>query len=335
MNAAIFPKEGMAAKRFERRIYPMVLKGKAAVVTGAGRGIGREVAIILAAEGAKVVAVDPGGARDGGGRDTTPVDDLVKQIKAKGGEAMAAYESVSDFAAAERIIKSCKDKFGSVDILYNGAGVLRERMIFNMSEDDWDTVISVHLKGTFNMCRHACVVMREQRSGRIINVTSDAWRGTIGQSNYAAAKAGIVGLTRSIAREMGRLGVTCNALCPLAATRMTMNDAVIAGFKKRMEIGVITKERYEELMAMPGPEFIAPGVAFLASDAAAELNGQVFGIYGGRVYLYSEPVAIKELAKEDQKTPWKVETLMNMVPKTILTGYVNPAPKVAEEGKKK
>ncbi len=312
----------------------MVLKGKAAVVTGAGRGIGREVALVLAAEGAKVVAVDPGGARDGGGRDTTPVDDLVKEIKAKGGEAVASYESVADFAAAERIIKTCKDKFGSLDILYNGAGVLRERMIFNMTEDDWDTVISVHLKGTFNMCRHACVIMREQNSGRIINVTSDAWGGGVGQCNYSAAKAGIVGLTRSIAREMGRLGVTCNALCPLAATRMTVNDAVKAGFKKRLDIGVISKERYDELMNMPGPEFIAPAVGFLASDAAADLNGQVFGIYGGRVYLYSEPVPVKELVEEDQTHPWKVESLMKLVPKTLMTGYVNPAPKISDEGKK-
>jgi len=303
------------------------LAGKSAIVTGGGRGIGREVALYLAAEGAKVVVVDPGGARDGSGTDISPADEVVKAIKDKGGEAFPCGESVASFAAAERIVKLCRDTFGKVDILYNGAGVLRERMIFNMSEEEWDSVISVHLKGTFNMCRHACVVMREQKYGRIINVTSDAWRGTVGQCNYGAAKAGIVGLTRAIAREMGRSGVTCNAVCPLAQTRMTMDDGVKAGMKKRMEGGIITRERYDELMAMPGPEFIAPAVAWMASDAAADFNGQVLGSYGGRVYLYSNPEAVKELIKEDPSTPWKLDDLIKSIPKALLAGYTNPAPK--------
>ncbi len=309
------------------------LSGNSAIITGAGRGIGREVALLMAKEGANVVVVDPGGAREGGGRDASPADGVVKEIGALGGNAVASYESVADFAAAERIIKLCKDRFGAVDILFNGAGVLRERMIFNMTEEDFDVVISVHLKGSFNMCRHASVVMKEQKSGRIINVTSDAWRGTVGQSNYGAAKAGIVGLTRAVARELGRLGVTCNALCPLASTRLTVTPEVMAGFKKRYEGGMITRDRYEELTHMPGPEHIAPLAVFLASDASADLNGQVIGAYGGRVYLYSEPVPVKELAKEDQTMPWDPETLMTQIPKTIMVGYVNPAPKAPQEKK--
>lgn len=310
------------------------LEGKSAIITGAGRGIGREVALLMAREGAKIVVVDPGVARDGGGRDTSPADNVVKEIKDLGGQAIASYESVSDFRTSENIVKSCKEAFGRVDIVFNAAGVLRERMIFNMTEEDFDVVISVHLKGTFNMCRHASVIMKEQRSGRLINVTSDAWRGSVGQANYSAAKAGIVGLTRSIAREMGRLGVTCNALCPLAGTRMTMTPEVVAGWRKRMETGLITRERFEELTHMPGPEHIAPLAVFVASEASQDLNGQVIGAYGGRVYLYSEPVQVKELVKEDQTKPWEPEALMNMIPKTIMVGYVNPAPKAPQEAEK-
>ena len=306
---------------------PMNLEGKSAIVTGGGRGIGREVALYLAAEGANVIVVDPGGARDGSGADTAPADDVAKEIEKLGCEAVPCYESVSDFAAAQRIVNLCKDKFGKVDILYNGAGVLRERMIFNMSEEEWDTVILVHLKGTFNMCRHACVLMREQKYGRIINVTSDAWRGTVGQSNYGAAKGGIVSLTRAIAREMGRIGVTCNAIAPLAATRMTMDEGVKAGMKKRLEAGIITKERYDEIMGTPGPQYIAPLAAWLASDAASDFNGQVIGASGGRVYIYSNPEPIRELVKEDQKEPWKLDDLIKLIPPTLLVGYSNPAPK--------
>lgn len=211
--------------------------------------------------------------------------------------------------------------------MLNAAGVLRERMIYNLTEEDFDIVISVHLKGTFNMCRHASAIMKEQKSGRLINVTSDAWRGAVGQSNYSAAKAGIVGLTRSVARELGRLGITCNAMCPLASTRMTVTPEVLAGFKKRYEAGLITRERFEELTHIPGPEHIAPLAVFLASDASADLNGQVIGAYGGRVYLYSEPVAFKELVKEDQTKPWDPHFLMAHIPKTLMVGYVNPAPK--------
>lgn len=309
------------------------LKGKSGVITGAGRGIGREIALAMASEGANVVVADPGVARDGSGSAMGPADEVVADIKKKGGTALANYSSVVDFRAAESIIKSCVDSFGRIDFLVNCAGILRERMIWNMSEEEWDAVIAVHLKGTFNCSRHACVFMREQKAGRIINLVSDAWRGTVGQSNYGAAKGGIVSLTRAIAREMGRYGVTCNAMCPVAATRMTMTEEVKAGLKKRLEAGLISKEQYEGFANMGGPEYIPPLAIYLASDASANINGQVLHIERGRVAIYSEPVEIRAIYKSEAGGTWTVDDLEEDVPKTLLTGYVNPAPPVPE-GKK-
>ncbi|MFC1919563.1 SDR family NAD(P)-dependent oxidoreductase [Chloroflexota bacterium] len=302
-------------------------KGKNAIVTGAGRGIGREVALAFAGEGANVVVVDPGVARDGSGTDSAPADEVVQLIREMSGSAIPVHESVADFAAAERITKTCLDNFGSIDILFNGAGVLRERMVYNMSEDDWDSVVSVHLKGAFNMCRHVCVMMRQQKYGRIINVVSGAWLGVVGQCNYSAAKAGMVGLTRSIAREMGRYGATCNAISPGAATRMTVTEEVKAGWKKGLEMGALSKQDYDLLTDMPGPEYVPPAVLFLASDAAADINGQVLGIFGGRMSIYSEPTEARILAKDYRKHgPWTLDELKDLIPKNLLVGYVNPAP---------
>lgn len=304
----------------------MRLTGKAAIVTGAGRGIGKEIALALAAEGASVVVVDPGVARDGSGTDLAPADEVVNEIKSKGGTAIPDHRSVADFTAAEAIIQNCVDTFGKVDILVNCAGVLRERMIWNMTEDDWDTVLTVHLKGTFNMCRHACGRMREQRYGRIINFASDAWRGTVGQCNYGSAKGGIVSLTRAIAREMGRYGATANAVCPVAATRMTLDEGVKAGLKKRLEAGLITQDYYNMIMAMPGPEYVTPMTVYLATDAAANINGQVFHAEKGRVAIYSEPVEVRAIYKTVEDGMFRLDELEDAVPRTLLTGYVNPAP---------
>jgi len=302
------------------------LKGRAAVVTGAGQGIGREVALALVNEGASVVVVDPGVARDGSGVDFAPADRVVAEIREKGGTAVANYNSVTDFKAAEEIIKTCVDNFRKLDIVVNCAGVLRERMLWNMTEEDWGIVIAVHLNGTFNICRHASAKMREQKSGRIINFTSDAWRGTVGQSNYGAAKGGIVSLTRAIARELGRYGVTVNCVAPIAATRMTMTEEVRAGMKKRLDNGLITKEYYNSFINMPGPEFVSPMVIYLASDAAANINGQVFHMERGRAAIYSEPVEVRAIYKTVEGGMFRVEELEESVPKTLLTGYINPAP---------
>lgn len=310
------------------------LKGRNAVVTGAGRGIGREVSIELAKEGASVVVADPGVSRGGGGTDLAPADEVVLEIKKLGGKAVASHESVADFNAAEKMIKTCLENFGSVDILVNCAGILREKMVFNMTDDDWDSVVKVHLYGTFNTSRHACVYMRQQRFGRIINFTSDAWRGTVGQSNYGAAKAGIVGFTRSIAREMGRYGVTVNAIAPLAATRMTVTPEVRAGWVKRHEAGLITKTQLDALLNMPGPEWIPAMVCYLATDEAANINGQVFHVEAQRVSIYSEPVEIKSIFRNYEKDgKWTVEELIDIVPRTLLVGYVNPAPAQLPEKK--
>jgi NAD(P)-dependent dehydrogenase (short-subunit alcohol dehydrogenase family) len=303
------------------------LQGRNGVVTGAGRGIGREIALALAAEGAKLVVNDPGVSRMGTGTDVAPAEEVAAEIRKHGGAAVANYDSVTDFAAAEGIVKSCVDNFGRIDILVNCAGILRDRMVFNMSEEEWDIVLSVHLKGTFNMCRHASRWMREQRYGRIINVASAAWLGSTGQSNYSAAKGGTVSFTHSIALELGRYGVTCNCIVPMAATRMTLSDDVKAKFKMQLDSGAITKERYEELVSMPGPEFVAPAVVYLATDAAANINGLVVRSAGGTVGVYSEPSIAKIIHKNYRKEgPWTVDELADLVPKILLVGYVNPAP---------
>lgn len=297
------------------------LEGKNAVVTGAGRGIGREIALALAAQGAKVAVNDPGVGRDGTGSSTSPADEVVQIIKERGGVAVANYESVVDHAAAEKIIKACVDNFGRIDILCNLAGIARERMVFNLPEEDWDAVIGVHLKGTFNCTKFACIQMREQKGGRIVNTTSEAWRGTVGQANYAAAKGGIVSFTRSVAREMAKYGVTCNAICPGAATRMTLSDEVKEGFRKRYEAGLITKERLDLMLNMPGPEFVPPIVVYLATDEAGFISGKVFGCGGGLITLYSEPEPIKSISKDYAKEgPWTLDELMKIVPKELTAG---------------
>lgn len=300
------------------------LQSKNAVVTGGAGGIGTHICLALAAEGANVVVNDVGAARDGTDSSTEPVENVVNKVKKSGGIAVANYDSVVDFAGAERLIQSCVDTFGRIDILVNAHGNLRDKMIWNMSEDDWDSVIDVHLKGTFNTCRHACVRMRGQRYGRIISVTSDAWRGTVGHVNYGAAKGGVVSLTRSIAMEMGRYGVTANCFAPIAATRMTFDDEVKTGMKKRLESGLITKEQYERFMSMPGPEHIPPIVVYLATEEAGNINGQVFHIEKGRVGIYSEPTEVRMTFNGGEI--WDVGELITLVPASLLIGYANPAP---------
>jgi NAD(P)-dependent dehydrogenase (short-subunit alcohol dehydrogenase family) len=295
------------------------LKDRVAIVTGSGQGIGRAIAVALAEEGAKIVTNNRRPDTPGGDAETT-----AKQITDMGGQAVPFFGSVSDFELAGKLIQAAVDKFGRLDILVNNAGTDRPHMVWNMTEEEWDICVDSFLKGTFNCTRFACGVMREQKWGRIINTTSTAWLGTVGHCNYGAAKAGIVGLTRAVAREMGRYGVTCNAYAPTAATRFTVSEEIVAGFKKRYEAGLVTKERYEELTNPPSPETVTPFIVYLCTDEAADINGQMFDVTGGNIAIYSEPVKKKTISKEEGL--WTVEELVELVPKVLLEGYSNPSP---------
>jgi len=295
------------------------LKDRVAIVTGSGQGIGKAIALALAKEGAKVVTNNRRPGTEGGDAET-----VAKEIKNMGGKAVPFFGSVSEFDIAEKIVKTAVDSFSRVDILINNAGADAPRMVWNMTEEDWDRCVDSFLKGSFNCTRFACGLMREQRWGRIINTTSTAWLGAVGHCNYGAAKAGIVGLTRNVAREMGRYGVTCNAYAPTAATRFTLSEDVVAGFKKRYEAGLMTKERFEELTNPPSPETVTPFIVYLCTDEAADINGQVFDVTGGDIAIYSEPVKKKSILKREGL--WTVEELIKQVPRVLLEGYKNPAP---------
>jgi NAD(P)-dependent dehydrogenase (short-subunit alcohol dehydrogenase family) len=260
-----------------------VLDGKVAIVTGAGRGLGRDEALYLAKEGAKVVINDIGAGFDGAGNETGPADDVVKEIKALGSDAMASYCSVADYAAVGQMIQDTIKTFGQLNIVVNNAGILRDRMIFNMAEADFDQIVAVHLKGTFNLCQQVCAYWREQHkagnalNGRIINTVSDAGLlGNLGQSNYGAAKAGIAAFSNIIAMEMTRYGVTVNCIAPNARTRLT-TDATpqFAAFMQAPEEGF---DKFN-------PANMAPLVAYLASYKAADVTGECFRLIGNHVWL--------------------------------------------------
>ena len=294
-----------------------LLEGKVAVVTGAGRGIGKAIAVQMAEEGARVVVNDAGVGPDGAGHDDGPAEQVVAEIKDKGLTAVASYDSVATMVGGENIINSALDSFGRLDILVNNAGILRDRMIFNMSEEEWDDVIAVHLKGHFACIKPASVLMRQQRYGRIINFSSESglW-GNAGQANYGAAKSGVAGLTRVVARDLGRYGVTCNAIAPRAWTRLT---ATIPQQRRGSEPADAPEAGRLEQLA---PDFVAPMTCYLASDHAWNVNGQIFLVYAGTVALLAHPLPSRTIFKRGM---WTLDELSQMVPQ-MLEGVRNPAP---------
>ncbi len=270
----------------------MLLENRVAVVTGAGRGIGREIALCLASEGAKVVVNDVGASLDGEGAAAGPAAEVCKEIEALGGVAVPSNDSVSDFEGARRIIATATDAFGTIDILVNNAGIIRDKTLVKMDESDFDAVIAVHLKGTFNCTRHAAPIMKDQGYGRIVNISSSAGlRGNFGQTNYGAAKAGIMGMTFVWALELGRYGVTVNAMAPAGATRMT-------------------ESLYARSGAAPPPEadaaLNAPIIAYLASERAAHVNGQVLGRSDYAYTLFQTPRQIAWMWRDGGWTPSEV-----------------------------
>lgn len=308
----------------------MRLDGRVAIITGGARGVGFAIAQALAREGARLALMDPGGNKEGRPETGTPAEDAAAALREAGADAIAIAESVTDHEGCGRSVAACLSRWGRLDILINNAGVLRPKMVWNLAPEDWDAVVAVHLRGSYSMIHHASKAMREARSGRIVNMGSEAWRGTVGQANYGAAKGGIFSLTRAMARELGRYGITCNTVCPSAATRLTLDEAVKEGFRKRLAAGLITQARFEQVMNMGGPEQIAPFVAWLVSDAAAQVNGQAFRVEQGLVGIYNEPEVRATLTKAGGEL-FGFEELSEMVPRALLQGYVNPAPPEAEK----
>ncbi len=309
------------------------LEGKVAIVTGAGRGIGRGEALLLAEQGARVIVNDFGGSAAGDGGDRSPADEVVREIKKMGGDAAANYGNVASMADGEAMVKQALDTWGRLDILVNNAGILRDKMVFNMTEEEWDAVIAVHLKGHFTITKHAAMVFRQQRSGRIVSTSSESGLGNMGQANYSAAKEGIVGLTRTLALDLGRYGVTANAIRPRAATRLTLSPEMEAARVRRQQAAAAGNPVENTgvgdavgAISQMAPELIAPLVVYLCTDAAANINGRDFIVGGNEISLMSQPQRERTIYREGG---WTLDTLAAVFPGTLGAGVVNPQPPTA------
>ncbi|GHH06970.1 SDR family oxidoreductase [Streptomyces lanatus] len=279
------------------------LAGKVVAVTGAGRGIGRAVALAAAAEGARVVVNDYGVAMDGGSPTSEVASGVVKEIEAAGGEAVAVADDVSTMAGGQRIVDVALSSYGRLDGVVCVAGILRERMLFNMTEDEWDPVVATHLKGTFTVFRAASAVMRRQRAGTLIGFTSGNHQGSVSQANYSAAKGGIISLVRSAALGLHKYGVTANAVAPVARTRMSANVPM-------------------ELSEIGEPEDVAALVVYLLSDSAREygVTGQVYTVAGAKIAVWAQP---RELRAAYADGSWTAERIAEVLPGSV---GVDPMP---------
>jgi NAD(P)-dependent dehydrogenase (short-subunit alcohol dehydrogenase family) len=268
------------------------LEGKSIAVTGGGGGIGRAIALACAAHGANVVVADIGVGLAGEDPTSKVADAVVAEIVDAGGEAVAVAESVVTMEGGSSIVQAAVDNWGTIDGVVCVAGILRERMLFNMSEDEWDPVIETHLKGTFTVFRAASAIMRKQESGSLIGFTSGAFAGSVAQANYSAAKGGIVSLVRSAALGLHRYGVTANAIAPIARTRMSANVP-------------------QELAEMGDPEDVAPLVVYLLSDRARHITGQVYTAVGGKIAVWNQPHEVRAMYTDGRWTPEQIEARLS------------------------
>ena len=296
-----------------------VLNGKVGVVTGAGRGIGREICLSFAQEGAKVVVNDLGGDRDGSGEGRI-ADEVVKEIQDLGGEAVANYDSVGTVEGGENLFKTAIDAFGEMDFLVNNAGILRDRTLYNMEESDWDAIMEVHLKGHYNCTRPFVRYIRDENrlNCRILNMSSvSGLYGNFGQTNYGAAKAGIAGFSRSLALEVAKYKCTVNTISPGAATRLTIDLIEAAG------------REYDENDWTQGPEQIAPVVTWLCSEEAKDITSQIIHSQGGILGIMQQPAVIKSFTSDNL---WTIDQLNQLMPELIEAKKHHDA-EVEEKGK--
>lgn len=310
------------------------LEGRVAIVTGAGRGIGRSVALLLAEEGASVVVNDLGVAVDGEGASDTPAAQVVQEIQAAGGKAVANFDSVADFESAGRIVQAAIDNFGRIDVLNHVAGILRDRMVFNMTEAEWDSVLQVHLYGAFNMVRNVIPHMIKQNYGRIVLFSSGSGMGASGQANYAAAKEGMVGFMRAISRELDPFNISVNAVYPGGATRMIETIPESTQQLRQQQRGAVAAAAASATRPAQGapilgppearaPENNAPKAVYLSSETAGNITGQVIGTSGWPITLYSPRHVIRSIHKTGR---WTLDELDDLIPISLANGLVNPVP---------